>query len=272
MLPFGYLLFLTILLGLIMGSFLDVIVSRFHTGKSINGRSRCMTCGHTLSWYELFPLVSYIVLTGKCRSCGGYIPLRLLAMEISTALLFVFVFLHSPSLLLLSFGLVLASLLLVIAAYDMRHMVIPHAFVWGVFACAAVYVGYETYLIRSSELFLLHVLSAIGTAFFYYALWFVSKGRWIGLGDSKLAFPLAFMLTPYSAFSFVVLSFWVGAIISIVLLLLEKALRSGKHRLPFLPNGLTMKSEVPFAPFMLLAFVLVFFAQVNVFLLMTRFI
>jgi prepilin signal peptidase PulO-like enzyme (type II secretory pathway) len=267
-LPYNYLLFLTFLLGLIMGSFLDVVVSRFHTGKSLNGRSRCMSCGHALSWYELFPLVSYVVLRGRCYSCGGHIPFRLLAMEISTALLFVFVFVHAPSLLLLAFGFFLTSLLIVIAVYDMRHMVIPHIFVGAVFVSAALYIGYEAFVIQSAELLIVHIASACGASFFYFALWFISKGRWIGLGDAKLAFPLALMLTLYSTLSFVVLSFWVGAGISVMLLLIQKILHSGKHRLPFLPNGLTMKSEVPFAPFMLLAFLLVFFAQVDVFALM----
>lgn len=264
LLPHWYSITIVFLFGLIIGSFLDVIVCRFHTGKSINGRSRCLSCGHTLSWYELFPLLSYLVLLGRCKSCGGHIPLRLLCMELCTALLFVFVLFHTSSLVSLFFGLVLCSFIMLTASYDMRHMIIPHAFVYMLLAYALVFISYEAYQVSSVHMLVPHVLSAFGVSLFYFALWLVSKGRWIGLGDAKLSFPLALLLTPLGAFSFVVLSFWVGAVISVVLLCLQKVARSGQQHLPILTNTLTMKSEVPFAPFMLIAFLLVFFAQVDV--------
>ena len=120
------------LLGLIIGSFLDVIACRFHTGKSINGRSRCMSCGNTLTWYELFPLFSYLVLRGRCKNCNGRIPARLFFIEILTAFLFLYIALHTISLLELAFGLVLSSVLLLIVLYDYNHMIIPNEFVCAV--------------------------------------------------------------------------------------------------------------------------------------------
>ncbi len=264
LLPTYYMLFLTAILGLIMGSFLDVIVCRFHTGKSINGRSRCMSCGHTLSWYELFPLLSYVLLKGKCKSCDAFIPMRLLLMELTTAGLFMLVYLSSPSLLFLAFGLTLASFLVVIAAYDMRHMIIPNEFVVAVFLCASLYVGYEAYVASSLLSLIPHLIAGFGATLFYLTLWLVSKGRWIGLGDVKLAFPLGLMLLPLSAFSFVVFSFWIGAILSIALIVIQKILEKGKNQMSFLQIPITMKSEVPFAPFMLIAFVIVFFMQTDV--------
>ncbi len=170
LLPQWYVLTLVFLFGIILGSFLDVIVSRFHTGKSINGRSRCMSCGHTLSWYELFPLVSYFVLLGRCKSCRGHIPLRLLCMELITGILFVFIYFHSPSLSLLAFGLLLACVVVVIAAYDIRHMVIPHEFVFTVLGLAIVYIGYEVYVLQTFSLMLPHVLSSVSAFLFFYAL------------------------------------------------------------------------------------------------------
>ena len=182
-----------------------------------------------------------------------------------------FVYLNSPSLLLLAFGLLLVSILIAVASYDIRHMVIPHEFVFIVLGCAFLYVGYEAYALNTFSFLIPHVLSSVSAFLFFYALWFVSKGRWIGKGDSKLALPLALMLVPYETFSFIVLSFWVGALISVLLLGLQKFLASGQKHLPFMGGGLTMKSEVPFAPFMLIAFILVFFAQTNVFALMLYF-
>ncbi len=252
------------LLGLIIGSFLDVIACRFHTGKSINGRSRCMSCGHTLSWYELFPLASYLILRGRCKNCNGNIPVRLLVMELVTGASFLLAYFTATSLLSLGLALVLVSLLVVIAVYDMKHMVIPHEFVFASLALACVSLLLHMDFAVNATFIISHLVSAVGVSLFYASLWVISKGRWIGLGDAKLAFPLALMLSPLEGFSMVVLSFWIGAGVSVVLLLAQKMLHSGKKHLPFLRIPLTMKSEVPFAPFMLLAFLAVFLMQVNV--------
>ena len=264
LLPTWYMVTIVFLLGLIIGSFLDVIVCRFHTGKSINGRSRCMSCGHTLSWYELFPLASYLILRGRCKNCNGTIPVRLLLMELVTGILFLVVYFTTASLLSLGLALVVVSLLIVIAVYDIKHMVIPHEFVFAVLALACVSLLVQMNFIVNLPFIIAHLTSAVGASLFYASLWVMSKGKWIGLGDAKLAFPLALMLLPLQSFSMVVLSFWIGAGVSVVLLLVQKLLQSGKKHLPFLRIPLTMKSEVPFAPFMLLAFLAVFLMQVNV--------
>jgi prepilin signal peptidase PulO-like enzyme (type II secretory pathway) len=267
-LPESLAIFIIFLLGLIFGSFLDVVASRFHTGKSINGRSRCMSCGHTLSWYELFPLLSYVLLRGRCKNCGGKIPTRLLLMEVITASLFVYVYLSVSTPLFLLLGLILVSLLIVASVYDINHMIIPHEFVFVLlfFAVALLLIssGFSTNVLA----YVPHLFSACVASLFYGSLWLISKGRWIGLGDAKLAFPLALMLSPSGAFSMIVLSFWVGAAVSVMLLLLQRVLQSGKHRLPFFGSPLTMKSEVPFAPFVIAAFILVFFEQLDVLALM----
>jgi prepilin signal peptidase PulO-like enzyme (type II secretory pathway) len=98
----------------------------------------------------------------------------------------------------------------------------------------------------------------------------MSKGKWIGLGDAKLALPLAFMLPILSTFSFIVLSFWIGAGLSIFLLGLQRLMRGGKKHLPITLQQLTMKSEVPFAPFMILAFIVVFWLHIDVLTIMSN--
>lgn len=270
LLPQYYVVTVVGLLGLIIGSFLDVIVCRFNTGKSINGRSRCLSCGHALSWYELLPLVSYIVLRGRCKSCGSSIPARLLVMESVTAFMFVYVYIHAHSYVFTIFSMILVSLLIVISAYDMRHMIIPNGFVLALILLACVYLGYESYIFSTSFSLLSHAFAASGVALFFASLWFFSSGRWIGFGDVKLAFALCLFLSVEEAFSFVVLSFWVGAFVSVCILGLQKLLQSGKQYLPIQGLSLTMKSEVPFAPFMIIAFIVVFFQQANVLSIMTR--
>lgn len=255
------------ILGLIIGSFLDVIVCRFHTGKSINGRSRCLSCGHTLSWYELFPLLSYLCLCGRCLKCEGHIPLRLLATELLTAFLFLYVAVQTQALIALGFGLVLAAVLIVVVLYDYNHMVIPHEFVFALCALAVIFLTATVYTSQQMLTLVPFIISAIGSFLFYAGLWFVSKGRWIGLGDAKLAFALGLMLPPAMAFSMVVFSFWIGAVVSVLLLTLQRLARSGKKHLPFLHIPLTMKSEIPFAPFLVCSFILVFFGRIELFTL-----
>jgi prepilin signal peptidase PulO-like enzyme (type II secretory pathway) len=189
-------------------------------------------------------------------------------MEFVTGVLFLLVYLVSTSLFSLCLTLVLVSLLIVIAVYDIKHMVIPHELVCATLALAIVSVFGQMDFSFNTAQFLTHGLAATGASLFYATLWVVSKGRWIGLGDAKLAFPLGLMLLPAGSFSMVVLSFWIGATVSIVLLLLQKLSKSGKKHLPFLRIPLTMKSEVPFAPFMLLAFLAVYLVAADVLTLM----
>lgn len=223
-----------------------------------------MSCGHTLSWYELFPLFSYLVLRGRCKECGARIPVRLFLMEITTGILYAYTAVHAGSLLELFFGLVVMSLLIVVAAYDIRHMVIPHEFVLSLGVVALIAVAIEMSLGFGVGLVLEHLVAALSVSAFFGFLWLISKGRWIGLGDAKLAFPLAFMLTPLEGFSMVVLSFWVGAAVSVLLLLVQRILVSGQRHLSILRVPLTMKSEVPFAPFLIAAFILVYFQGIEV--------
>jgi leader peptidase (prepilin peptidase)/N-methyltransferase len=269
-LPLPFEASLAFIFGVVIGSFLDVFVSRLHTGASINDRSHCTSCGHTLSWYELFPLLSYIFLRGRCRSCGARIPLRLFLMEVFTGILFTGVYLLSPDLPRMLLGLAVTSVLIATAAYDMRHMVIPHEFVFTLLGLAIVqYVLWSGVSIKPHLLLSLLASGALALAFFG-SLWLFSKGKWIGLGDAKLAVPLSLMLLPLDTFSFIVLAFWIGAAVSVAMLLLQKLLASGKRHLSFLPAPLTMRSEVPFAPFLIAAFLLVYFAHVNVLSLLSH--
>ncbi len=270
-LPFPLSILIVSIFGLILGSFLDVFVTRFHTGTSINGRSHCMSCGHTLSWYELFPLLSYVILKGRCYRCGGHIPLRLLVMEVTTAVLFVCVFLSTTQIAAFAFGIILVCILIATAAYDIHHMVIPHEFVLTIAALAILHAIVSLYPSFEIVEILPFLFAALSSSMFYGALWLFSKGKWIGLGDVKLALPLGFLLTPLDALSFIVLSFWIGAAVSLLIIAVQRLLYSGKHRLSILHGPLTMKSEVPFAPFMIAAFIVVYFGHVQVLSVMSGF-
>lgn len=252
--------------GSIIGSFLNVVIYRLHTGKSLDGRSHCLTCGKTLSWYELFPIVSYLSQGGACRGCKAYIPPRYLIVETLTGLLFVATwYVFYADIALLGLHLILISIFVLIVVYDIRHTIIPDELTLMVGGVAVLMLGYEYVLTKD----LFHILSSIGAGFgagfFFWSLWYVSKGRWIGFGDAKLALPLGIIVGLSGVFSMVVLSFWIGAGVSLTLLGLEKVLRRGKIRLHFLQTPLTIKSEVPFAPFLITGFLLVQLLHADIF-------
>ena len=117
------------LFGLIIGSFLNVIILRLHTGQSSSGRSGCMSCGAQLSWTELVPVFSFFALRGRCKTCGSSISHQYWIVEVLTAVLFALIASQNFGLLISAFYVVVASLLVVIGAYDLRHTIIPNKLV-----------------------------------------------------------------------------------------------------------------------------------------------
>lgn len=254
------------LLGAIIGSFLNVFIYRLHTGKTLGGRSHCMSCGTELRWFELVPLVSFVGLRARCRSCSSRIPSRYFFVELLTGATFVLTFLlFKTDPVLLAFYLLLMPILIAIVVYDIRHTIIPDELTLSVGVLSILYLAYTFFLERDVESLLYTLFAGVCASLFFFLLWYVSKGRWIGLGDAKLALPLGVLVGFPAAFTLVVVSFWIGAILSLFLLLFQYVLRKGKTPLLFLRSPLTIKSEVPFAPFLVMGFVLVQFFNANIF-------
>lgn len=255
--------------GVIIGSFLNVVLYRLHTGKSLSGHSHCMSCGKRLRALELVPLLSYLVLRGRCKACHSYIPVRYFLVELLTGLTFVAVLLSSQDLIGLTFGLTLMSLLIVVAVYDLRHLIIPDELILQLTTLAMLYAGYQLYQTSSPSVFAYNIGAAFLGSLFFYLLWHASAGKWIGFGDVKLAFPLGLFLGYGGVFSMIVLAFWVGASIGLILLLLGHIVGKRKKSLRFFGQKLTMKSALPFAPFLITGFLLVWFFRVDVVALLT---
>lgn len=265
------------ILGAIIGSFLNVVVYRFNTGKSLNGRSHCLSCGACLLWYELVPVVSYLVQRGSCRSCHARITPRYLCVELLAGLLFLLVaqtFLFDPVLLPLNLG--IAALLVVIMVYDLRHTIIPDELVLYLLALAVAYCLWDPIAQAVALPSYGVILGGLIPAAFFGILWAVSSGRWIGLGDAKLAVPLGLIVGASGnirgSISMLILAFWIGAVVSVGMLALQRALRP--TRVPkggflFLGRRLTIKSEVPFAPFLICAFFLVHLMRLDAFAIST---
>jgi len=263
-LPVEFLMFDLFLFGLIIGSFLNVLIYRLHTGKSLNDRSHCLSCGNTLTWYDLFPVFSYLFLLGRCRRCGSYIPNRYLLVELLTGVTFVLVFATSTTWLELLLTLILVSVLIVGVVYDLYHMIIPNEIVIATAVIAPLIILSQTELSLWPITLFWAMLSSFIAFIFFGGLWYFSEGRWVGFGDAKLVIGLGFLVGLSGVFSLLVFSFWIGALLSLVIIGLQLLAKRGQQPLRFLTGELTMKSEIPFAPFLVSAFVLVYFFGLDV--------
>lgn len=250
--------FLVFIFGLIIGSFLNVVIYRYNTGMSVGGRSQCLACGKTLRWYELVPVASFLFQQGRCRGCGSKISWQYPAVELITALAFTLIWQLSVASGDKLFYFVTFSILIVIAAYDLRHLIIPDGLVYGFIVLAFAHV----ILLSRSDLdsfwpvLINHLLAGIGLAAFFWILWFISRGKWLGFADGKLALGIGLLLGPVAGVSAVVLAFWIGAVAGVALIIIS--------RLSARFGYVTMKSELPFAPFLIIGLALTIFLNLNV--------
>jgi prepilin signal peptidase PulO-like enzyme (type II secretory pathway) len=271
--------FFVFILGAVVGSFLNVVIFRYNTGASIVGsknRSFCFSCGKKLSWYELLPIASFFIQKGKCRGCRSRISWQYPIVEIITGFIFLLLFfqtqrliynqtIHSYPWFHFGYYAVIWCILTVITFYDFRHKIIPNFLVYGFILLSLLQVDFlgATYHVPLMDpLVKLNFLA--GPIFFaaFFALWFVSRGTWIGFGDAKLVLGMGFLLGFVNGISAIALSFWIGAIVSIIMLSLGKLQKMKVVRniqLPIIPKNLTIKSEIPFAPFLILGTAIAFF-------------
>lgn len=249
------------LLGISVGSFLNVLLLRANTGQSISGRSRCLSCGIQLSAADLIPLASYLLLRGRCRHCGSRISRQYPLVEIGTMTLFIGAYLlgHHPALLVVE--LLMSTLLVFIVVYDIRHKIIPEFPVWLFTATALLHLAARSAVSATVPL-PEELIAGPLAASVYVALTLLSRGRWMGLGDGKLAIGLGYLVGFNGIIPFVLISFWIGAIIGLLAVGVGYLTR-GTARLWGLVKPLTMKSEVPFAPYLVFSALFVYVFDVT---------
>lgn len=250
------------ILGAVIGSFLNVVILRMRTGRSLAGRSHCLSCGSTLAFFELVPVFSWIAFRGRCRHCTAVVSRQYLVVELATAGLFVWIaHVFWPNPIILPLALAVGVVLVVTFVYDIRHTIVPDGAVLILLALAILLRAAEG--VSESAVHLTDYLGWVPPVGVLFALWYGSRGRWLGLGDVKLALPLGLMLDLSGGTSLLFFAFWIGALVALSLLALQYCLRRGQLRIPFLSASLTMKSEVPFAPFLVIAFLLVWLTDTD---------
>ena len=253
------------ILGTIVGSFLNVVILRYNTGVSFfSGRSFCPSCGKKLSWYELVPIVSFLALRGKCAGCGSKISWQYPLVEIATGILFLltifnfqFSIFNIETAIITLYYWIVWSILIVISIYDLRHKIIPDLLVFLFAGLSLVFLllstwktGFQMWDILAGPLFALP----------FAALWFFSQGRWMGLGDAKLALGIGWFLGLIKGGSAIILGFWMGAIVGLALVGISKLSLAKRFR-----SNYGLKSEIPFGPFLILGTIIAFFFNINLF-------
>jgi len=237
--------------GLIIGSFLNVVIYRLENGgKIINDRSRCLSCKHILSWADLIPILSFIFLKGKCRYCRKKISWQYPLVEIGTGILFIMIVNYELRIMnyeylifniqyfYLLFWFYIASIFIVIFVYDLKHYIIPDKIIYPAIVITLGFnlfnnIQYSIFNIQSIFNFLFPAFLA---SLFFYTIIVITKGKGMGGGDVKLAFLMGLLLGWPIILVSLFLSFIFGSLIGIFLILI------GKKKIG---------SIIPFGPFLI---------------------
>jgi prepilin signal peptidase PulO-like enzyme (type II secretory pathway) len=241
------------ILGLIIGSFLNVVVLRLQASETLMGRSMCPHCRRQIRWYDNVPLLSFLLLKGRCRDCKAPISWQYPAVELATGLVFVvtghllFSLADPRSWLDTIFYLALFSALIVIFVYDLLSMYIPMAVLWFATGLTLVYRGVVAVFFSASagiwsEL-VPYMWSAVGAFLFFFILVVVSKETWMGMGDAYVGLLMGLVLGWPGIIWALNLAFGLGAVAGVALVLARRK---------------KMKSQVPFAPFLVIGLFLTF--------------
>lgn len=246
-------------LGAIIGSFLNVIILRYGTGKSIGGRSGCMTCGYRLNPIDMIPIFGWIILRGRCRKCKCKISPQYPLVELGTALIFALLFIYSMGYTVATsfaaavfvWNAIIFSILIVIFVYDWRHKIIPDGMVFVFIGMSLVQTLYHLPIpFWNQTLPMLNLFAGPILALPFFLIWFFSHGRLIGFGDLKLMLGIGWFLGLIHSVTAIFMAFWLGALYSFAVILIGHLKRT--------PKNITMKSEIPFGPFLILGILIEF--------------
>src|SRR3989344_2720687 len=187
------------ILGLAIGSFLNVLIDRLPQGVTINGRSHCDFCNKTLNWYDLVPVISFFLSGGRCRYCNKKLSWQYPLVESFTGIFFVAIYLLRMDPLMTISLLGIASSLTVIFVADLKYHIIPDE------ATTAILFFSMPRVISQGDVF-------------NNFLDLVTKGKGMGFGDVKLAAAMGWLLGIKVGLLALYLSFILGGVISLILI------------------------------------------------------
>ena len=246
------------ILGAAIGSFLNVLIERLAHDESINGRSHCDFCKHKLAWYDLIPILSFLLLGARCRYCHKKLSWQYIAMEVLTGIIFVLIY----------------NFQFTIFSENLKYQILNLMIMWGMASCAIViffsdlkYQLISDYLLIAFFIFSIlfhfqqvsqlpvYVLSGLIVALPIFLLFYLSKERAMGLGDVYLAGIIGVILGWQAGLIALYISFIIGAVIGLILILIKNK---------------KMKSKVAFGPFLIIGLIIMMYYQPQIFALLHR--
>lgn len=242
-------LFFIFFFGLAIGSFLNCLIYRLENKKSfLTGRSFCPQCRHMLSWRDLIPIFSFLILKGKCRYCQKTISWQYPLVELFTGIVFLFVVLTFNDIFTILYLLVISCFLILIFVYDLKHYIIPDKVIYPAILLSFLYQGIRIFNFAHWNLLQIRNLGlSILPTLFFFAIVFFSKEKLMGWGDVKMVFLMGLLLSFPSILIALFLAFFFGSVIGLGLVILKKK---------------TLKSKIPFGPFLVCGtFLALFFYQ-----------
>lgn len=242
-------LVLTIIFGLIIGSFLNVLIYRIPNQMSIiSPASHCPNCQHSIAWYDNIPIISYLILKGKCRHCKQGISSRYLVVELLNASLWVLAFHYYQITGLFFLSIVVISLLIVIAFIDLDKMIIPDSLNLSI-----LIIGVLSIILKknfSNKILITRIDQLIGLVIGLILLFIVIfidkifKKEVMGGGDIKLIGAIGLFL----GWQLVLLGIILGSMIGTLIELPQRLVKIKKESEPF-----------PFGPYLVIGFLIAMF-------------
>ncbi|MCP3938305.1 MAG: prepilin peptidase [Actinomycetia bacterium] len=224
--------------GLLIGSFLNVVIHRVPREESINHpRSHCPACGTAIAWFDNVPFISWLVLRGRCRGCSAPISPRYPIVEALSAATFVVVAMAVGAAWILPAFLVFAAVLIALSGIDIDTRKIPNRLLYPAVAAAIVLLGGGALLDSAADRLLWAAAGAALGFTILFAIWFIAPGG-MGYGDVRLSGYIGLHLG-YFGLGHVALGLFVGFLLGAVVGVVLMAV-----------GGRSRKSAIPFGPFL----------------------
>ena len=234
------------ILGLVFGSFYNVLASRIPRQESIiSPPSHCEKCGHKLKWYELIPVISYIIQKGKCKNCKTKLSLLYPFSELALGLLFMVSFYSLGFSYELLIALILSSVMVLVTVSDLTYMMIPDRFIFVpvilILLIKLIFLGLKTFLLSVFSGFICFIIMYLIMKFGE----FIFKKECLGGADVKLMILSGVTLEPFLSLLVIILASFIALPVSLFLLFRHK------------------ENIIPFGPFLVIGILVIFFLKLD---------
>lgn len=239
-------LILFFILGLVFGSFFNVLASRIPRNESIIfPASHCEKCGHKLKWYELIPVVSYIIQKGKCKNCKTKLSLLYPFSEVALGLMYAVSYYSFGFNYELLIAIILSSVMVLVTVSDLTYMMIPDRFIFIpvilVLLIKLIFMGVKVFLLSLFSGFICFVIMYLIMKFGE----FIFKKECLGGADVKLMILSGVVLEPFLSLLVIILASFIALPVSLLLLFRHK------------------ENIIPFGPFLVIGILIIFFLKLD---------